>query len=265
MRPMTARRHEALDGKAGQIDNSPRILVVDDDPLICRLLIRFLSGEGYHVESVSDGPSMWRRLKICPFNLIVLDLRLPDGEDGLSLARKLRQESDVALIMLTGMTDNVDKVVGLELGADDYVTKPFEPRELLARIRSVLRRSASSRTNTAMPDGKLEEIGFSGWTLDLYRRRLTSPAGEPVTLTTLEFNLLAMFVRRLGRPLSRDQIAELILNRQWGPDDRSIDVLVGKLRRKLDDDPHAPRLIKTVRGTGYVFACPADTAAGGLD
>lgn len=265
MGPMRARQHEASDGRAGQLDNSPRILVVDDDPLICRLLIRFLSGEGYHVESVSDGPSMWHKLRIYPFDLIVLDLRLPDGEDGLSLARKLRRESDVALIMLTGMTENVDKIVGLELGADDYVTKPFEPRELLARIRSVLRRSTYSRAHSAMPEGNREEIGFSGWALDLYQRRLTSPAGEPVVLTALEFDLLAMFARRLGRPLSRDQIAELIMNREWGPDDRSIDVLVGKLRRKLNDDPRAPRLIQTVRGVGYVFACPAEAGANGLD
>ncbi len=262
---MRARPHEALDTKAGQFGNSPRILVVDDDPLICRLLIRFLSGEGYHVESVSDGPSMWHRLQMYSFDLIVLDLRLPDGEDGLSLARKLRRESDVALIMLTGMTESVDKVVGLELGADDYVTKPFVPRELLARIRSVLRRSTSSWTNASMPEGSQGEIGFSGWTLDIYQRRLTSPAGERVALTTLEFDLLAMFVRRLGRPLSRDQITELIMNRPWGPDDRSIDVLVGKLRRKLNDDPRAPRLIQTVRGVGYVFACPADLAPGGFD
>lgn len=253
-----------MEGRPGQIDNLPRILVVDDDPLICRLLTRFLSSEGYHVETVSDGPSMWHRLQIDPFDLIILDLRLPYGDDGLSLARKLRRESDVALIMLTGMTKNIDKIIGLELGADDYVTKPFEPRELLARIRSVLRRSTSSRTNSDIPEGWQEEISFSGWTLDYYRHRLTSPTGEPVVLTALEFELLAMFVRRPGRPLSRDQIAELIMNRQWGPDDRSIDVLVGKLRRKLNDDPRAPHLIQTVRGVGYLFACPAEVGPDGF-
>ncbi len=226
-----------------------RVLVVDDDPAICRLLARFLGGEGFEVETVTSGRSMWQRLESWPCDLLILDLRLPSGEDGLSLARSIRQQSEIAIIMLTGRSDCVDKVVGLEVGADDYVTKPFEPRELLARIRSVLRRAGSPANGL----GHRELLRFAGWTFDVDQRVLTSPDGEPVDLTSYEFELLAALATRPGRPLSRDMILEIIAHRQWGPDDRSIDVLVGKLRRKLNDNPRSPELIKTVRGLGYVF------------
>lgn len=208
--------------------------------------------------AVADGDAMWRKLQVWPCDLIVLDLRLPGGEDGLSIARQLREESDVALIMLSGRSDCIDKVVGLELGADDYVTKPFDPRELLARIRSALRRTGRLRIHHAAHGETGKAIRFSGWTLDIDRRLLTAPDGAPVELTSYEFELLAILACRPGRPLSRDQIAELISHRQRGPDDRSIDVLIGKLRRKLGDDPRAPRLIRTVRGVGYLFT-PAAT------
>ena len=245
------------DPRAARIADAPRILVVDDDPGIRRLLTRFLSAEGFDLAAVADGDSMWRKLQVWPCDLIVLDLRLPGGEDGLGIARQLREESDVALIMLSGRSDCVDKVVGLELGADDYVTKPFDPRELLARIRSALRRSGRLRFHHSAPEPAGKTYRFSGWKLDFGRRLLTSPAGAPVELTSYEFQLLAILVCRPGRPLSRDQIAELIAHRQRGPDDRSIDVLIGKLRRKLNDDPRTPRLIKTVRGVGYLFTSPA--------
>ncbi|MGI9498954.1 MAG: response regulator [Geminicoccaceae bacterium] len=241
------------------------VLVVDDDPGICRLLTRFLSSEGFEVETVPSGRSMWQKLEARPCDLLILDLRLPSGEDGLDLARSIRQRSEIAIIMLTGRSDCVDKIVGLEVGADDYVTKPFEPRELLARIRSVLRRSACRRggsptSGTDRNDaGQSEVLMFAGWTLDLNQRTLTSPDGEHVELTSYEFELLAVFATRPGRPLSRETILDSIANRQWGPDDRSIDVLVGKLRRKLNDNPRSPGLIKTVRGLGYVFTCMPTT------
>jgi DNA-binding response OmpR family regulator len=196
---------------------------------------------------------MWQKLKTWPCDLVILDLRLPAGEDGLSLARSIRRESEIGLIMLTGRAESVDKIVGLEIGADDYVTKPFEPRELLARIRSVLRRVSHRRVEPPMETPSGDVLHFAGWTFDLDHRTLTSADGEDVMLTTYEFELLSVLATRPGRPLSREQMLELIAHRHWDPDNRSIDVLVGKLRKKLGDDARSPRLIKTVRGLGYVF------------
>ena len=235
-----------------------RVLVVDDDPWICRLLTRMLKAEGMAVETVTSGRFMWQKLKSWPCDLVVLDLRLPAGEDGLSLARSLRQESKIGLIMLTGRTDAVDKVVGLEIGADDYVTKPFDARELLARIRSVLRRVSHRRNEDSIEVQQGQVLRFAGWTLDIDHRTLTNANGEAAELTTYEFELLAVLATHPGRPLSREQILELIANRHWDPDNRSIDVLVGKLRKKLGDDARAPKLIKTVRGLGYVFTGEID-------
>ncbi|MGI9452712.1 MAG: response regulator [Geminicoccaceae bacterium] len=236
----------------------PRVLVVDDDPWICRLLARMLQAEGMAVETVTSGHSMWHKLKAWPCDLVVLDLRLPAGEDGLSLARAIRQESDIGLIMLTGRTDSIDKIVGLEIGADDYVTKPFDARELLARIRSVLRRVSRRRDGQLIATQDTEVLRFAGWTLDIDHRTLINTAGETAALTTYEFELLAVLATHPGRPLSREQILELIAHRHWDPDNRSIDVLVGKLRRKLGDDARSPKLIKTVRGLGYVFTGEID-------
>ena len=188
---------------------------------------------------------------------MVLDLRLPAGEDGLSLARAIRQESEIGLIMLTGRTDSIDKIVGLEIGADDYITKPFDARELLARIRSVLRRVSRRQVDQSI-ELQGEVLRFAGWTLDFDHRSLIDDHGEVAALTTYEFELLAVLATRPGRPLSREQIMELIAHRHWEPDNRSIDVLVGKLRKKLSDDARAPRLIKTVRGLGYVFTAEID-------
>jgi len=232
------------------------ILVVDDDPRICRLLTRLLTMEGYMVETATNGRAMWRAMGTADFDLVILDLRLPGSEDGLALARRLRAKSEISLIMLTGRCDPVDKVIGLELGADDYVTKPFDGRELLARIRSVLRRSAARPTETSPPETSATVLRFAGWALDLGQREVVSPTKEHVDLTFYEFELLAVLAQRSRRVLSRDQILELIAHRHWQPFDRSIDVLVGKLRRKLNDDPRSPRLIKTVRGVGYVFTPP---------
>jgi DNA-binding response OmpR family regulator len=248
---MIGLRREIGVERAGMATHQPRILVVDDDPAINRMLTRFLTSEGLIAEAVTSGGAMWRKLELGPYDLLILDLRLP-GEDGFSLARRLRQESTIALIILSGRCDPVDRIVGLEIGADDYVTKPFEPRELLARIRSVLRRVTGSGAGPR-PAGTV--LRFGEWQLDLGRRSLTSATGEVVALTTYEFELLAALARRPGRPLSRDTMLGLVANRAWAPDDRSIDVLVGKLRRKLGDNPRGPRLIKTVRGFGYVLAC----------
>lgn len=233
-----------------------RILVVDDDRRLCGFLTRFLGGEGYAAASAHDGRAMRRAIADSAFDLVILDLTFPSGEDGMSLARGLRTQYDVPLIMLSGRNDTIDKVVCLELGADDYVTKPFEPRELLARIRTVLRRTGGRvRADWSdAADGDGEVLRFEGWRLDLARRELTAPTGEPVRLTSQEFQLLAALVSRPGRTLSRDQILDLIANRHWTPYDRSIDVLIGKLRRKLGDGSRGGRLIKTVRGVGYLFA-----------
>lgn len=259
---MIGPQHLELDDRQHHMAARARVLVVDDDPWICRLLTRFLSGEGFEVETVTSGRSMWKMLGNWPCDLVILDLRLPSGEDGLSLAKSIRQQSEIAIIMLTGRSDCVDKIVGLEIGADDYVTKPFEPRELLARIRSVLRRSAYRRASASNGDGSghSEVLKFADWTLDVDRRVLTAPDGQVVGLTSYEFELLAVFMARPGRPLSREMILDSVAHRQWGPDDRSIDVLVGKLRRKLNDNPRSPELIKSVRGLGYVFTCTPTTA-----
>ena len=233
-----------------------KILVVDDDRRLCGFLTRFLGSEGYGAAAAHDGRAMRRAVAENDFDLVILDLVFPAGESGVSLARDLRAQYEMPLIMLSGRNDTIDKVVCLELGADDYITKPFEPRELLARIRTLLRRT-STAARPLMPGHSVEEgevIGFDGWRLDLGRRELHTPAGEAVRLTSQEFQLLAALARRPSRPLSRDQILDLIANRHWSPYDRSIDVLVGKLRRKLGDPPRNGGLIKTVRGVGYLFA-----------
>jgi DNA-binding response OmpR family regulator len=250
---MIGARQRNREDRQPEAADQPRVLVVDDDPWICRLLTRLLAGEGFAVETVTSGHAMWQKLSGWPCDLVILDLRLPAGEDGLALARRIRQGSEIGLIMLTGRAEPVDKIVGLEIGADDYVTKPFEPRELLARIRSVLRRAAHRQPEGEPHAAGGEVLQFAGWVLDLDRRALHAADGAAVTLTTFEFELLAALATRPGRPLSRERILELIAHRQWDPDNRSIDVLVGKLRKKLGDDARAPRLIQTVRGLGYVF------------
>ena len=232
---------------------SQYVLVVDDDPRVCRLLTRFLTAEGYAVTSASSGQAMRQAMDERAFDLVILDLRLPGGEDGLSLAQQLRSQSNIPLIMLTGRSESVDKVVGLEVGADDYVTKPFDRRELLARIRSLLRRAALTASDDAVRDDSSSVVRFAGWTLDLERHELVSSQGESVELTSYEYQLLTALAQQPRQALSRDRILDLMANRDWQPYDRSIDVLIGKLRRKLGDDPRSPSLIKTIRGIGYVF------------
>jgi len=237
----------------------PHILVVDDDPRIRSMLRRYLTEEGFRVSDVADGTALRAALDRGDVALVLLDLMIP-GEDGLALARHIRQRSDVPIIMLTGKGDLIDRVVGLEAGADDYIPKPFHLREVLARIRTVLRRSrlAPGPVATAGPASASaldrETVAFQGWRLDLVKRELRNPAGVPVALTTGEFELLRAFARNANRVLSRDQLLDLVKGREWAAYDRSIDTQVVRLRRKIERDPRKPELIKTVRGAGYIFA-----------
>ena len=231
--------------------NGPHILVVDDDGEIRDLLARFLRKHGYRIETAGDGGEMFRALGAGRFDLIVLDLMLP-GEDGLSLCRRVRAASNLPIIMLTAVGEDTDRIVGLEVGADDYLGKPFNPRELLARIRAVLRRATDARPP---PEARLSKcLEFQGWSLDAARRCLHAPDGAPVGLTAGEFALLLAFLEHPGRVLTRDQLLDLTRGREAGPYDRSIDIQVSRLRRKIEADPKRPALIKTVRSGGYVFA-----------
>ncbi|HUZ72286.1 MAG TPA: response regulator [Stellaceae bacterium] len=228
------------------------ILVVDDQKEVCDVVHEYLSGEGYRVSVAHDGAAMRRALAQDRADLIILDVMLP-GEDGLTLARGLREQSDVGIIILTGRGETVDRIIGLEMGADDYLAKPFHLRELLARVKSVLRRVTLRAMPNDRPVAGPNKARFAGWHLDLAARELVSPSGGEVRLTTGEFNLLAAFVSNANRVLSRDRLLDLARNREAGPFDRTIDVQVGRLRRKLEPDPQKPTMIKTVRGTGYIF------------
>ena len=231
---------------------SEHILVVDDQKEICEVIQQYLSSEGYRVSVAHDGTAMRKIFAEGPVDLVILDLMLP-GEDGLTLARALREDSPVGIIILTGRGETVDRIIGLEMGADDYLPKPFHLRELLARVKSVLRRSAARGTGQEKTAPGRSRARFAGWQLDLSTRELVSPQGGEVRLTTGEFDLLAAFVTNANQVLSRDRLLDLARNREAGPFDRTIDVQVGRLRRKLEPDPEKPTIIKTVRGTGYIF------------
>jgi len=231
------------------------ILVVDDDQRLCDLLRRYLSGEGYHVITALNGEQMRGHIAQGVPDLVLLDLILP-GEDGLMLAKELRVHKQLGIIILTAKGETVDKIVGLEVGADDYISKPFDNRELLARIRSVLRRLNLDHDNSQSLSDKKSVARFAGWSLDLVAHELISPAGETVHLTSYEFKFLSVLVQNNNRLMSRDRIFHLIAGREWHPDDRSLDVLVAKLRKKLETDPANPMVIKTIRGEGYKFTAP---------
>lgn len=235
------------------MERDPHILVVDDDREIRDLLARFLRGHGLRVSVARDGREMRAGFDEARYALVVLDLMLP-GEDGLSLLRWVRAQGRVPVVMLTAMGEEADRIVGLELGADDYLAKPFSPRELLARIRAVLRRAEGSGERTAPASG----FSFAGWTLETARRRLLDPAGIEVALTGNEYELLVALLERAGRVLTRDILLDLVHGRSTGPFDRAVDVAVSRLRRKLDDGGKAPEIIKTVRGGGYVLAVPVE-------
>lgn len=231
-------------------DRTHHLLVVDDDREIRDLLARFLKKHGYRVTTARDGREMRRSLADWGVDLIILDLMLP-GEDGLTLCRELRVGSDIPIIMLTAMGEETDRIVGLEMGADDYLPKPFNPRELLARVKAVLRRAHDiSARQRSERDSVLR---FAGWKLDLPRRQLESPVGVMVQLSAGEFDLLVAFAEHPQRILSRDQLLDLTRGRNTIPFDRSIDIQVSRLRRKIEVDPKEPEIIKTVRGTGYTF------------
>jgi two-component system, OmpR family, response regulator len=233
------------------------VLAVDDDPSVRQMIADYLTDNDVRVTTLASGHEIADVMAREMIDLVILDLRLP-GEDGMQIARKLREESDLPIIMLTGRKDEADRVMGLELGADDYLTKPFSPRELLARIRALLRRSRSRET---VADGlaKIRAYRFSGWELNVRLRRLTAADGEIVALTNSEFNLLAAFLAAPQRVLSRDQLLNFSRLHDDEVYDRAIDVQVGRLRKKLEPDAARPQLIRTERGAGYVFTAPVQT------
>ncbi|MBL4614912.1 MAG: response regulator [Magnetovibrio sp.] len=243
------------------MDRTPHILIVDDDREIRDLLSRFLIKHGLRVSTAADGREMANVLCGGAIDLIVLDLMLP-GEDGLTLTRNLRagrsayqsvRGSDVPIIMLTAMGEETDRIIGLEMGADDYLAKPFNPRELLARIKAVLRRFDTLPTLLSPPEDEASLHSFAGWTLNIQARMLANPKGEAVDISGGEFELLQVFVTHPGRVLNRDQLLDMARGRDAQPFDRSIDVQVSRLRKKIEPDPKKPELIKTVRGGGYMF------------
>jgi two-component system OmpR family response regulator len=235
------------------------IALLDDEVEITRLLAGYLQAQGFRITELHTGRDLMALMPRDPPALVLLDLGLP-GEDGFSIARQLREHWRCGLIIVTGRGDAVDKVVGLEVGADDYVTKPFDLRELLARIKAVLRRmapaeplaSASASAGEATP----QKLDFAGWQLDIAARRLCDPGGHDVVLTGGEFDLLCAFARHPGRVLSRDFLLEQTRGREAGPFDRTIDVLVGRLRKKVEADAEQPQIIKSVRGAGYILVPP---------
>lgn len=235
--------------------NRDHILVVDDDPEIRHLLQAYLEKNGLRVTTTGDGNGMWQVLDSARVDLIVLDLMLP-GVDGLELCRTLRARSKIPVIMLTARGDEMDRILGLEMGADDYLPKPFSARELLARIKGVLRRARD------LPVDGLEEmptrLAFAGWVLDTRTRNLTSPDEVVIALSQAEYRLLHVLLTHPNRALSRDQLLDLTQGREAGPFDRSIDVLIGRLRRRLGDDAKEPLLIKTLRGQGYLLGAKVE-------
>jgi len=229
------------------------VLVVDDDAEIAHVLSRYFTSNGFRVTTASDGVQMRRIVDAEPVDIVMLDLGLP-GEDGLSLTRHLREHWHGPVIIVTGRGESVDRVVGLELGADDYVTKPFDLRELLARVRSVLRRFSNAQPKAATPSEEPKCYAFDGYVLDIQSHSLSGPRDEPIALTSGEFTLLRVLVEQANKVLSRDQLMTHVHGRDAGPYDRSIDVQIGRLRRKIELDPANPQRIKSIRGAGYLFS-----------
>jgi two-component system OmpR family response regulator len=234
----------------------PHVLAVDDDPTIRQLVVDYLGQNELRVTAVPDGQSMRNVLAEQVVDLVVLDLRLK-SEDGMALARTLRDDSAIPIIMLTGRAEEADRVMGLELGADDYLTKPFSPRELLARIRTILRRRRAE-VRQGRPDG-IRAYRFDGWELNLNTRRLTAPDARQVQLSNGEFSLLVVLLGSPQRVLTRDQLLDLSRLHNDEVYNRSVDVQVMRLRRKLEKDPAEPRYIRTERGAGYLFGVPVET------
>lgn len=229
-----------------------QLLVVDDDQEIRELLAHFLSQYGYEVTTAADGVDMFAAMAKQTFDLIILDLMLP-GDDGLTLCKKIRNDSEIPIVMLTAIGEDTDRIIGLEVGADDYIPKPFNPRELLARIKAILRRSGAEAIATNEGKKPSQSVAFDGWQLNLATRSLLSPEELEVTLSAGEYDLLVAFIEHPQRVLSRDQLLDMTKNRPAGPFDRSIDVQISRLRHKIEQDPKNPNIIKTVRGGGYLF------------
>jgi two-component system OmpR family response regulator len=239
------------------MDRSDHILIVDDDAEIRDLLTRYLEKNGLRVSAVGDGRGMWLALERASVDLIVLDVMLP-GDDGLTLCRTLRTRSETPVIMLTARGDETDRIIGLEMGADDYLPKPFSARELLARIKVILRRTRALPPNLKPQDEAA--LKFAGWTLDVAQRQLVSPAGVVTPIGGAEYKLLRVFLDHPNRVLDRDQLLDLSQGREADPLDRAIDVQVSRLRRRLGDDVQGAQLIKTVRGEGYVLSAQVTKA-----
>jgi len=236
------------------MDQAEHLLIVDDDTEILDLLGRYLTRNGYRVSTARDGGAMEAVLAGARIDLIILDIMLP-GRDGLDITRDLRTRSNVPIIMVTARGDETDRIVGLEMGADDYLPKPFNPRELLARVKTVLRR-AKGLPQT--PGARGKKLRFEGWTLDLVGRELISPDGVHVSLTAGAFDLLTAFAEHPQRLLTRDQLLDMTRGRGAGPYDRSIDVHISRIRAAIEHDPSRPQRIKTVRAAGYVFIAEVD-------
>ncbi|MFG6083122.1 response regulator transcription factor [Paracoccus litorisediminis] len=230
-----------------------RILFVEDDPSLCAFLGRYFGEEGYQVDMCYDGVGLRRLLAQTRFDLVVMDVGLPGRDDGYALAREIRGQHKGGLLFLSGRQEAIDRIVGLEIGADDFLVKPFEPRELLARVRAILRRLPAEPAAPPRPDHP-RMAHFDGWSLDFESRMLRDATGRVQSLTTQEFNLLSALAQRPGRVLSRDQLLDFAANRDWSPFDRSIDVMIGKIRRKIGDTGPEHRVIRTIRGAGYMFS-----------
>ncbi|MGH8736793.1 MAG: response regulator [Burkholderiales bacterium] len=237
------------------MEQQDHALVVDDDAEIRTLLAEYLARQGFRVSLARDGREMRQMLDQNRPDIVVLDIMLP-GEDGLALCRDLRARSNLPVIMLTARGEELDRIIGIEMGADDYLAKPFSPRELLARMKSILRRSRALPASRA--EGQSQRLRFAGWTLDSAARHLIAPDGVVVALSGTEFRLLTVFVEHPNRVLDRNQLMDLTLGREATPLDRSIDVQVSRLRQRLQDDAREPRIIKTVRNGGYVLAASVE-------
>lgn len=250
-------------GRTKIMSTEVNVLVVDDDPDIRELLSDYLEDNGFVVNTAIDADSMKQSIEETVPDVVLMDVGLP-GEDGLSLTRYLRERLDIGVIVISGAGDTVDRIVGLEVGADDYIAKPFDPRELRARIKSVVRRyqretpAASDDAETsAQSEGEKVKLGST--ILNLQTRQLCNLENEEIPLTAMEFDLLKTFIDRPNRPLSRDQLLNITHNRDWDPYDRSIDIRITRIRRKIENDPNKPLLIRTVRGVGYMFVPPKVT------
>lgn len=230
------------------------IVVCDDEPDVRATVVEYLERSGYAVTPADGGPALRALINVKPIDVVILDIRMP-GEDGLSLARYLREHSDVAIIMLTGSAGVIDRVVGLEIGADDYIAKPVDLRELLARIKAVLRRT--SRRERAAQETETQArhvVHFGNCRFDPEAHKLFNADGAEIAITPMEFRLLKVFAEHRGRTLNRDQLLELAHDRGWDPFDRSIDIRISRLRKKIEADPSKPEVIRTIRGVGYLYS-----------